>query len=65
MYLYNQSPGGTGSRGVACVSVAIVDRNGGLLRCADWKRPWNFQFSLAMSELLTFIETDEIVNGMK
>lgn len=63
VYLYNQSPGGTGSRGVACVSVSLVDRHGTLLRCRDWKRPWNFQFSLSTSDLCTFIETEEILDG--
>lgn len=66
VYLYNQSPGSSssGSRGVACVSVSLTDRDGKLIKCIDWKRPWNFQFSLSISELNTFIDTQEVVEGM-
>lgn len=64
VYLYNQSPGGTGSRGVACVAVALVDKSGSRMRCHDWKRPSDFRFSLGMDELSTFIQTEEVVNGI-
>jgi len=39
VYLYNQNPGGTGSRGIACLGFALVDKNDAPLTECAWLRP--------------------------
>jgi len=63
MYLYNQSPGGTGSRGIACAGVSLIDSTGELsLECSLPRKDAYLQ-CFTPEEFEARLTTEEILDG--
>ncbi|CAG7825302.1 unnamed protein product [Allacma fusca] len=56
IYMYNQSPGGTGSRGIACLAVTLIDNFENVIKVAESVRP----ASEAFSNVIQYEEFSEI-----
>jgi hypothetical protein len=67
VYLYNQRPGGTGSRGIACVTVTLIDSASKSSPFIDGCHPPSdaSSSSFPQAEFDIRIATEEVVEGKR